>query len=469
MKVLFILEDYIICPLGIAYLSSYLKMCGHAIDLVNFDVENLKDKLSSYRPDILAYSITTGRHVKFREVNQEARRYCRDELGYKPFSLFGGPHCTFYPDFVDTCDEIDAICKGEGFIPFKELLNRLSENKGIEGIPNIYITGTDTPTLAPIEDKDNIPFPDRELIYKYSKNKQNPIRSIIASFECGLHCRYCYAPQYRKIYGLGKGFKMINSRSPLRVCEEADEVVANWHTDLFYFQDDIFPVWQKNFINSFVEHWGGYNFHIQIRAEMIHDPLIKRLKSVGLHGVTFAVESGVERIRKEILDRKMSNKQIINAANILRDNGIKFRIENMMGVMGETFADALTTLDLNIKCNPDLAWASLWQPYPGTSLGDEAIAKGLFNPKSDNIGFDFFHDTILVGKESLLISNLQKLFGVTTCFPWIRPFIPMLCRLPKNRVYNFVYAKFKQWTYESRLYKVKPHLRGSKQMAEVVS
>lgn len=285
-------------------------------------------------------------------------------------------------------------------------------------------------------------------------------------FANGLISHNCYAPKYRELYDLGTGFKQVTTRTPAVVCAEADEVTSQWRTELFYFQDDVFPVWKKGWIDEFCKHWEGYNFHIQIRAEMIHDDLIKQLKAVGLHGVTFAVESGVERIRKEILNRKMSNEQIIEASRILRKNDIRFRIENMMGVLDETFEDALETLRLNIKCKPDLAWSSLWQPYPGTELGDEAIRRGLFNPESDKIGFDFFHDTILTGKESTWISNLQKLFGVTVRFPFLASIVPMLCKLPKNQFYEWIYRGFKQWTYESRLYNVKPHLRGSKQMTE---
>ena len=114
---------------------------------------------------------------------------------------------------------------------------------------------------------------------------------------------------------------------------------------------------------------------------MIHDDLIKKLKAVGLHGVTFAVESGNEQFRKKVLNRNMSNEQIFEAVKILRENDVRFRIENMMGVLDEKFEDTLETLKLNIKCKPDLAWASLWQPYPGTELGDEAILRGLFNPE----------------------------------------------------------------------------------------
>lgn len=126
MKVLFVLEDYIIDPLGIAYLSSYLKQYGHEVDLVNFDVEDVYDKLSQFRPDVLAYSITTGRHVKFRQLNLKLREWSQANLGYVPFSLFGGPHCTFYPQFVHE-DGVDAICQGEGFVGFKMLLNTLEE------------------------------------------------------------------------------------------------------------------------------------------------------------------------------------------------------------------------------------------------------------------------------------------------------------------------------------------------------
>ena len=603
MKVLFVLEDYLIDPLGIGYLASWIKSLHHEADLINYEAEDIYAKLNSYRPDIVAYSITTGRHKRFRELNEQIKSYCTSHLNYTPFSLFGGPHCTFYPQFVNSSDAIDAICIGEGYDTFQVLLESLSTNKLIDDVPNIRTHTQGYGDLAPLVNMDLMPLPDRHLLYKYQKNQENPIRSIIASFQCGLHCSYCvhedtiilridgttteiknlnigdivvgltqkgtqwfctssiieniwktykqaykivcedgtevicsgdhkwltskhqwehigsspdnfnimsitgntiahskkviryipidgtipmydittstenfianglvshncYAPKYREVYELGSGFKNISARSPQLVCEEARQVRKEFKTHLFYFQDDVFPVWRKHWVDEFCKYWDNGPFHIQIRVEMIHEDIIEKLKSVGLHGITFAVESGVEKVRKEILKRNMSNAQIIEGAKILRKHGIKFRMENMMGTLGESYTDTLETLKLNIQCKPDLAWSSLWQPYPGTELGDKAIEMGLFDPTSDNIGFDFFHDSILLGQDANRIKNLQKLFGITVRYPFLLPITKILCKLPPNRIFDAIYSHYKKWAYEHRLYKVKPHLRGSKQMEE---
>ena len=61
-------------------------------------------------PDVIAYSVTTGRHRFYRQLNLELKR----QLDF--FAVFGGPHATFFPDFVEE-EGVDAVCRGEGEYP----------------------------------------------------------------------------------------------------------------------------------------------------------------------------------------------------------------------------------------------------------------------------------------------------------------------------------------------------------------
>jgi hypothetical protein len=70
MRVLFIIDNMVVENLGIGYLSSYLKQAGHEVDIIQTQKESLKDKIISYLPEILAYSVTTGKHNFFQETGQ---------------------------------------------------------------------------------------------------------------------------------------------------------------------------------------------------------------------------------------------------------------------------------------------------------------------------------------------------------------------------------------------------------------
>ena len=66
----------------------------------------------------------------------------------------------------------------------------------------------------------------------------------------------------------------------------------------------------------------------------------------------------------------MSLDDILKGAKYLRDNGIKMMTQNILGAPGETKEQMLKTLELNIAVKPAFASASIFQPYPGTAIGE---------------------------------------------------------------------------------------------------
>jgi len=87
MRILFIMEGFFIEPLGIMQLSACLKKAGHETDLVTTE-EGYKEKIREWKPEIIAYSVMTGNHKNFLELNKELKKK------FNFISLFGGPHAT---------------------------------------------------------------------------------------------------------------------------------------------------------------------------------------------------------------------------------------------------------------------------------------------------------------------------------------------------------------------------------------
>jgi len=428
-------------PLGIGYLSSYLKKVGHVVDIVQTKEEDIKSKIIGYLPEILAYSVTTGKHKLYKELDNQIK------LWYDAKSVFGGPHVTFFPQYI-TGEDIGI--RGEGFDAFPELVSCIEKGKDFGGLQNIVYQGK-VNSLRPIKDKFGLLFPDRELMYKYPKNRNNPIKNIMCSFECPMSCTYCYNPKYKELYGITRSeIRKVNS-----VIEEVRQL-EKYPLDLIFFQDDVFPIDNQKWIDEFVMNYrmrtNKKPFHIQIRIEMLTEDIVKKLKDAGLHGVTFAIESGNEGIRRTILNRKMTEETIIKGAELLNKHGIKIRTENIIGIPQETLKDMENTIKLNAKCKPDIAWASVYQPYPGTSLGDQCIEKGLFDGNLDNISETFFDTYRLKSNNTKQIERFQKLFSLMVLFSkYLWCFEPFLY-LPLDKVYSLIYKKCKTYLYKKRLY-----------------
>ncbi len=448
MRALFVTDDYQIDPLGIGWLSSYLKAAGHDVDILKWKGLGKVDAVADYHPDMVCYSVTTGKHRFYQQLNKNLR----EQLGDYWLSVFGGPHVTFFPEFTRE-PGVDIGVQGEGFDAIVDIANIIDKGgiaADLANVPNIAINGYGN-GLRPLKDKSSLLHPDRELIYKYPENRKNPIRSVMCSIGCPYSCSYCYTVAYRKLYG-----KSTLQIRPVDSIIEEIRVLQNYSLELVWMQDDVFPVYDPAWLRDFCEQYKSVAipFHIQLRAEYIVPEAIVPLKEVGLHGVTFAIETGSMVLRRDLLGRHMSDSAITRAADLLHKHGVKIRTENMIGIPHETWASVKQTLDLNIKCDPTLAWASLYQPYPATKLGDYCVEEGLFSGDPDDLDTSFFDSCGLKTPNSRKFARVQKLFSIIVRYPCLKNFLYVLCSIPLDNLYKLMYSWYKQRTYSKRLYKL---------------
>jgi len=99
----------------------------------------------------------------------------------------------------------------------------------------------------------------------------------------------------------------------------------------------------------------------------------------------------------------------------------------MVGLPGETFEQALETLRLNIRLKPAVALCSVFQPFPGTALADEALRKGYLTPEamgkmgSKEFGALFHSRSPLRQPEIHKAENLQKVGAFVARHPSFFP------------------------------------------------
>jgi len=133
MNILFIYKYNYIEPVGLMYISSSLVQAGH--ETFFFDTElssHLEEYVERLKPDIIAYSIVTGNHMDYAEINKNLKKQ------FSFFSVFGGPHATFFPDFINE-EGVDSICRGEGEEALVELVNKMSKNESLLETKNFWI------------------------------------------------------------------------------------------------------------------------------------------------------------------------------------------------------------------------------------------------------------------------------------------------------------------------------------------
>jgi radical SAM superfamily enzyme YgiQ (UPF0313 family) len=124
-------------------------------------------------------------------------------------------------------------------------------------------------------------------------------------------------------------------------------------------------------------------FWCQTRIETINEYKFKKLKDVGLDRITFGIEHGNEKFRREVIKRNYSNKDSIRLMKIISDLDIIHSVNNIIGFPGETRKLAFDTIEFNRNLNADDTSCSTLIPFNGTEIRQIAESQGLI--KSDKI------------------------------------------------------------------------------------
>ena len=450
MKIQFLLKNTGMHErLGIMTLSSILKQHGHIVKLLltgELTEEECVAHVKDFEPHILAYSIMTGEHKYHIDLNQMIKNH------YNCFSVFGGPHPTFKPDMIEK-HNVDAICRGEGDIYFLQLVKRIEQGKDFYDIPNFWFQKPNGCIIKNgigllVENLDELPFPDRELMYHADLALRARGSKLFMSMRgCPYQCTYCFNYVYNNMTK-DKG-KILRYRSVDSLISEIKDVKEHYFLDRVFIDDDTFLLKPKGWFEEFAEKYPkeiGIPITCNIRANLVDDSIGKLLKQVNCRNVNMGVECGNNEVAIQVLRRNLSNDQIIKACPTLHAHKIKIMTQNLIGLPVDNPLEVdLETLDFNITLKPDFAWSSLLYPYPGTELGRLAVHKGMFNSDFENVSVSNKTDSALnFGDEKLKrkIVNLHKLFGIIVQFPFLRSLTSFLIALPLTHFYTWVFFAF---------------------------
>ena len=403
----------VIEPLGILHLSSVAKEEGWEVKIAlskKRDFSDLDGILEEFKPSIFGVTVYTGTHKQFFLYCKKLKEKYKDLI-----IVVGGPHATYFPE--ESLQYADYVVISEGFNSFRKILK-----------------GEVKPGIIHLTKLEKFPVADRETFYQdYLEHKKSPIKSIITQTGCPYNCTYCYnssslediryclspsqhAEMGQTLYPLGKLFpRSIRSVDEI-IKEVADILRVSPETKMIYFQDDIFVNMDYEWIKEFHKKFTPLcqPFHAQIRWEFA-DPnnpknkeKLELIREAGCTGLTIAIESGDNTIRKEVLNRHMDEDLMFRVLKFLNELGFKVRTEQMLGLpLGATTEktpinlDAdLKTLELNIRLKektglPTFAWASIFAPYKKTKIGDYCLKHGFYSENNQDIPTTFFERSIL--------------------------------------------------------------------------
>ncbi len=279
--------------------------------------------------------------------------------------VWGGIDPTVNPEWA--IEHADAVCIGEGEFAALELTEALQQNRDIASIQNLWVKKNGTVhknDIRPlIQELDDLPYPnfDASTIWHINRDSMvpglhpgvSPLDNwyvIMTSRGCPYRCSYCIHGVSHEI-AKGKG-KYLRRRSVANVIGELKRYVAQHpNTNQILFYDDVFT-FDRKWIGEFAEAYRRevhIPFWVYTYPEMCDEVILKHLQDCGLLYVKMGIQSGSNRVMKEVYDRNLNQERILKAVEVLQKLGIYCIYDILIGIPLESEQDLRESLDFLLQ------------------------------------------------------------------------------------------------------------------------
>ena len=366
MRIVFVEVDtertWSVASIGPGFVGAYLREHGHDVSLYRAAAatpdDAVVDALIELAPDLVGMSLTTRQWLRGRDIS--ARLRARSSIPL----IAGGLHPTFSPGSVLASPGFDYVCLGEGEEAMLELVRALESGAEPSGIDNIWIAGGERPTLRPpVADLDALPFVARDLL-----DEHRGVVHMATQRGCPFPCTYCAARIYNQLYKPIADYGRRRSHDD--VIAELAGLADRGALAYAIFLDDTFTIhhpWVREFCARYREEVGA-PFSLHARVETVNEAMLHMLAEAGCNQITYGVESGSERIRREVMRRPVKNQRFIDVFRWTREAGIAVTANYMLGLPGETPEDLEMTVALAEELEVLDFGYFVFYPYPGTHL-----------------------------------------------------------------------------------------------------
>jgi len=395
-------------PLGLGYLGAISKELGWETKIYNAElpssneiltqetVDNLLQKhylyvnslqnpnhlvwkemtqlFNFFKPDVIAITTMTAKYSSAKYISAIAKI-----LLPKSIVIWGGSHPTVMPEDALKLNEVDFVVRGEGETTLKLLLNSFTNNISLDEIPGISykINGAfkHNKQNQLIENLDTIPLPLRNASFFPERYQDSDMSGLITSRGCPFKCGFCSAKN--------TWTRKVRYHSTQYSINEINSLIKTYNLKHLFFWDDSFTSNKQrtiNLCNELLKNRIKTSWSCTTRINILDNELLSHMKRAGCVNIDIGIESGSDRILKEI-NKNLTTLDIRSGLKMIRNHGINVNAYFMIGFPTEKQEDLeLTKLLMNDK-NMGKVLFSIFTPYPGTELFDQTNNLGLI-PKN---------------------------------------------------------------------------------------
>lgn len=386
-------------PIGLAYISSYIRQFGHEVLALNMNHYGLKERYDELdrvlRREAVDVIGITGLTIAFNEIDKMVK-FIRERTSTAKVVLGGGiTSCeselvmeTIHPDFM-------VVSEGE--LIFKDLIDALATDGPTAQIKGLWSWQEGKPAYLgegpSVEHLDDLPFPDmslfglrqhlalqggRQIDFHETRFESGKAIPITASRSCPFRCTFCYHA------GMGT-YRRHSMKNVVDHIEQIlKEVPEASHISIY---DELFSANKKRiheFCDLLEERKIKMTWYCQLRVDQLDQELMHRMRASGCRHISFGFESGSDVIL-ESMDKKIVAAEISEAVKMTRTARIGIQANFLFGDPAET----LETVDETLRFQEEnqlyfVDWSAVI-PYPGTRVYNHALDKGLIKDKVEFI------------------------------------------------------------------------------------
>lgn len=328
----------------------------------NYNIQQIKE----FNPDAVLFSVITAHY----QWALRMARKVKDQIGCK--IIFGGVHATSVPEVVRSNAFIDYVVSGCGID---------------------YFGGTFMP--------DKI-FPERLDFYRELPlcHREHPF--IMTEFGCPFSCTYCQ-PRDLKFKAPKRSVEgCINELIELK--RMGAKRVSIW--------DDAFTAnlpWLYEFLNEYKLRI-GIPFRCLTHPKLMNDNIAEVLRWAGCYTIDMGIQTGNERLRREVLNRHETNEEFLSAARAIKKAGIKLIIDHIFEIPGESDETNEESYRLYRLAKPDLLHCFKLLYFPRAKIIEAAISRGYLS-EEDRYRIDRGLGAVYASGEHQRVATVN---------PWVR-------------------------------------------------
>ena len=360
----------------------------------DMSIDDVKLEIEKFKPDVVGTTVLMDQLCDAGHVIAKISKEINREIK----TILGGVYATMNPKRAVEDENFDYIVVGEGEYVFPEMLKYFRgeqpnlPEKGVMYKENDKIIFNGRSDF--VTDMDSLPIPAWDLInfpaysdhvareFSPDSPRDLPYVRLYTSRGCPFTCSFCQVP---KIAG-----HTVRRQSAKRVLDELELITKKFGIKSFMNSDDNFLATGKETLREFLHGLRDRKLGLtwifeDVGVMHLTKEKIDWLADSGCNYMGFAVETGVERISKELIAGKPLKKQhSIEMMEYAKSKGIFCSANFIIGFPTETWDEIRETIRFADQLNADYTRIHILVPLKGTKMFEMVENEGLLNERYDH-------------------------------------------------------------------------------------